>query len=157
RPAALPLGESDVAKLAARQKQIDIGRNTEGFRRLQAQGMGGREVQDAGTLELTLVCSKKRYDGYLRMWKRKLYAFAGLNKMDFTQPAVEAEAVKEPAPALAPVTEEVTEDAAAAPPADKPLSFAAAAAGAGADAAKTEVSRGRKQVKPTRAAAAATL
>jgi hypothetical protein len=90
---ALELGESDEGKLRARQKQLDIGKNTEGFIRLQAQGLGGRPLQDLiglpyiteeGVLELTLKCSKKRYDGYLRMWKRKLYEFSGVQKMDFS-------------------------------------------------------------------------
>jgi hypothetical protein len=144
---ALPLGESDEAKLSARQKQIDIGRNTEGFRRLQDQGMTGRELQDAiglpyitlqGTLELTLKCSKKRYDGYLRMWKRKLYAFAGLNKMDFKHvPVADA-----PPAALPPVAEDATAEA----PVPAKLSFAAAA--------KSEAPgrSGRKQGNPKRAA-----
>lgn len=73
---ALELGESDEGKLRARQKQLDIGKNTEGYGRLQAQGLRGRALQDViglpyiteeGVLELTLRCSKKRYDGYLRM------------------------------------------------------------------------------------------
>lgn len=73
---ALPLGEMDEQKLRARQKQIDIGKNTEGYRRLMEQGVSGRELQhiialpyitEDGVLELTLKCSKKRYDGYLRM------------------------------------------------------------------------------------------
>jgi hypothetical protein len=69
---ALPLGENDEERLRARQKQIDIGKNTEGFRRLKEQGLSGRELQELlalpyitedGVLELTLKCSKKRYDG----------------------------------------------------------------------------------------------
>eukprot|EP00960_Hanusia_phi_P032702 750010-Hanusia_phi.AAC.3 len=89
---ALPLGETDETKLRARQKQIDIGKNTEGYKRLMDQGFLGRQLQDIiglpyiteeGVLELTLICGKRRYDGYLRMWKRKLYEFAGLQKIDF--------------------------------------------------------------------------
>lgn len=40
-------------------------------------------ITEEGVLELTLKCSKKRYDGYLRMWKRKLYEYAGLQRLDF--------------------------------------------------------------------------
>mmetsp|Transcript_7773 Transcript_7773/g.18909 ORF Transcript_7773/g.18909 Transcript_7773/m.18909 type:complete len:215 (-) Transcript_7773:192-836(-) len=90
---ALELGEADEGKLRARQKQIDIGKGTEGFVRLQKQGLRGRPLQDViglpyiteeGVLELTLKCSKKRYDGYLRMWKRKLYEFSGVQRLDFS-------------------------------------------------------------------------
>ena len=41
-------------------------------------------ITEEGVLELTLKCSKKRYDGYLRMRKRKLYEYAGLQRLDFT-------------------------------------------------------------------------
>lgn len=134
---ALPLGEDDETKLRARQKQIDIGKNTDGYRRLGEQGLSGRELQElialpyiteAGVLELTLKCSKKRYDGYLRMWKRKLYEFAGLQKFDFK----------------------------AFPPMDESATEAAAPAGVwgkkntSAPAARTSQRSGRKQVAPTR-------
>ena len=89
---ALDVGESDEGKLRARQKQLDIGKNTQGYKKLMEQNLRGRQLQDIiklpyiteeGVLELTLKCSKKRYDGYLRMWKRKLYEYAGLQRLDF--------------------------------------------------------------------------
>ncbi len=97
----MELGETDEGKLRARQKQINIGCKTEGYRRLKAQGLSGRALQDAlglpymtedGTLALTLLCSKKRYDGYLRIWKRKLYEFAGLQRLRFSASAPPADA-----------------------------------------------------------------
>ena len=67
--------------------------------------MSGRALQDVlglpymteeGTLALTLLCSKKRYDGYLRIWKRKLYEFAGLQRLRFSASAPPAEACSPP-------------------------------------------------------------
>lgn len=131
---ALDVGESDEGKLRARQKQLDIGKNTQvcnmfcsvpahklvlhatnlssvrclrffffcaralslslslslfcsrsrspslflhlqGYKKLMEQNLRGRQLQEIiklpyiteeGVLELTLKCSKKRYDGYLR-------------------------------------------------------------------------------------------
>jgi len=89
---ALDVGECDEGKLRARQMQLDIGKNTQGFKKLCEQKLSGSQLQDIirlpyiteeGVLELTLKCSKKRYDGYLRMWKRKLYEYAGLQRLDF--------------------------------------------------------------------------
>ena len=66
-----------------------------------ALSLSGRALQDAlclpyiteqGTLALDLVCSKKRYDGYLRIWKRKLYEFAGLQRLSFSASASAAAA-----------------------------------------------------------------
>ncbi len=107
----MELGETDEGKLRARQKQINIGCKTEGYRRLKAQGLSGRALQDAlglpymtedGTLALALLCSKKRYDGYLRIWKRKLYEFAGLQRLRFSASAAPADACPPPAAEAAP-------------------------------------------------------
>ncbi len=42
---ALELGENDPDRLRARQKQIDIGMNTEGFKALMKLGLSGRGLQ----------------------------------------------------------------------------------------------------------------
>ncbi len=116
----MELGETDEGKLRARQKQINIGCKTEGYRRLRALGMSGRALQDVlglpymteeGTLALTLLCSKKRYDGYLRIWKRKLYEFAGLQRLRFSASAPPAEACAVASP---PTQEASTEEVASA-------------------------------------------
>ncbi len=40
-------------------------------------------ITEQGTLEKTLKCSKKRYDGYVRMWKRKLYDFVAVQVSNY--------------------------------------------------------------------------
>lgn len=139
---ALELGETDEGKLRARQKQINIGCKTEGYRRLRSLGMSGRALQDVlglpyiteeGTLALTLLCSKKRYDGYLRIWKRKLYEFAGLRGLNFSASAPAADACSQASTVpVTPVTP-VKDDSAAAgfvtPQARSAVSWAARVAG----------------------------
>ena len=100
-------------------------------------------ITEEGVLELTLKCSKKRYDGYLRMWKRKLYEYAGLQRLDFA--------------CFPPLS---TEEAAAAVAnsASKPLATTAAAPAPAAPAAAGVTStrqNSRKQSNPSRLPAAA--
>lgn len=66
--------ETDERKLATRQRQIDIGKNTEGYRRY---------VQDVARLDRTsdhpwtpnkfTVCSTRSWQGVMRIWRRKLH------------------------------------------------------------------------------------
>ena len=42
---ALDTGEADEAKLRARQKQLDIGKNTQGYKKLMLQKLRGRQLQ----------------------------------------------------------------------------------------------------------------
>jgi hypothetical protein len=130
----LELGETDEGKLRARQKQINIGCKTEGYRRLKAQGLSGRALQDAlglpymtedGTLALTLLCSKKRYDGYLRIWKRKLYEFAGLQRLRFSASAPPADACPPSATLTAESSAALTDDKCAAQQARATTTWAA--------------------------------
>ena len=102
-----------------------------------------------GVLELTLKCSKKRYDGYLRMWKRKLYEYAGLQRLDFQgfPPLPEgAEAsLTSPDTVAAPAT---PLDMAAAPEAAAASSAAPYSAAAGGGGSVRSSSR--KQSNPSR-------
>ncbi len=43
---ALDVGESDEGKLRARQKQLDIGKNTQGYKKLMEQNLRGRQLQE---------------------------------------------------------------------------------------------------------------
>ena len=43
---ALDVGESDVGKLCARQKQLDIGKNTVGYEKLIERNLHGRQLQE---------------------------------------------------------------------------------------------------------------
>ena len=54
---ALELGEADEGKLRARMKQIDIGKNTEGYRRLLQQGLRGRPLQVRPSAALPRLCA----------------------------------------------------------------------------------------------------
>lgn len=151
---ALELGETDEGKLRARQKQINIGCKTEGYRRLRSLGLSGRSLQDVlglpyiteeGTLALTLLCSKKRYDGYLRIWKRKLYEFAGLQRLRFSASAPPADACAQAS--LVPAKEQETVNA--SEPAEccgvqqvrASISWAARVAGASCDKVEAETCR----------------
>ncbi len=43
---ALDVGEIDEGKLCARQKQLDIGKNTVGYKKLMEQNLCGRQLQE---------------------------------------------------------------------------------------------------------------
>ena len=70
--------ETDERKLAQRQKQIDYGKNTKGYDNyLRAVPRRKRHLQPRGrrprTPDKYLLCSKRRFDGIVRAWRRALH------------------------------------------------------------------------------------
>lgn len=68
--------ESDEKRLAARQKQIDIGMNTEGYRKyLEQVPADKRGKEGPRTPDIFQICSKRSWDGQVRKWRRELHAY----------------------------------------------------------------------------------
>jgi len=66
--------ETDERRLAARQKQIDIGVNTPGYRRYLEE-VDERKKGDPKTPDKYQVCSKRSWDGQVRKWRRQLHQY----------------------------------------------------------------------------------
>lgn len=69
--------ETDQHRLAMRQKQIDYGKNTTGYKRYRAQvprhkRVRGRHPQ---TPQKDQMCSKRSWDGQMSKWRRALHAY----------------------------------------------------------------------------------
>lgn len=72
------LKELDEKRLAVRQRQIDIGKATEGYVRYRAMIPIGSNLQRRGdpkTPEKDQICSKRSWDGQISKWRRSLHAF----------------------------------------------------------------------------------
>jgi len=68
--------EVDQKRLAARQKQIDIGMNTDGYRRfIESVPVEARTKAHPRVPDITQVCSKRSWDGQVRKWRRQLHDF----------------------------------------------------------------------------------
>jgi len=68
--------ESDVRRLAARQKQIDIGMNTVGYQRFcEAVPVDKRTKEHPKIPDIHQVCSKRSWDGQVRKWRRMLHDY----------------------------------------------------------------------------------
>ncbi|CAM9677089.1 unnamed protein product [Chrysoparadoxa australica] len=67
--------ETDPHRLEQRQKQIDYGKNTEGYQRyIKCVPKKRRRYHvDPVTPDKTKACSKRQFDGLIRVWRRKLH------------------------------------------------------------------------------------
>lgn len=75
-PRALVQVETDEKKLAARQKQIDYGKNTIGYQRYSDMvSMKDRKRSDPWTPDKNTVCSKRSFDGQIKKWRRLLHEY----------------------------------------------------------------------------------
>jgi len=66
--------ETDERRLAARQKQIDIGTSTTGYKRY-LETVTQRKKGDPKTPDKYQVCSKRSWDGQVRKWRRQLHQY----------------------------------------------------------------------------------
>eukprot|EP01121_Diplochlamys_sp_Union-15-3_P007072 TRINITY_DN176_c0_g1_i1.p1 TRINITY_DN176_c0_g1~~TRINITY_DN176_c0_g1_i1.p1 ORF type:complete len:356 (-),score=65.93 TRINITY_DN176_c0_g1_i1:26-1042(-) len=78
--------ETDQHRLEQRQKQIDYGYNTEGYKNYIAQvPKNSRKKGMLKTPEKTQKCSKRSWDGQIRKWRRQLHEWdstpAGTDEM----------------------------------------------------------------------------
>jgi len=68
--------ETDQYRLKARQKQLDIGKNTEGYQSyLEMVPREKRQKGDPRTPNKNQVCSKRSWDGQVRKWRRQLHFY----------------------------------------------------------------------------------
>jgi len=67
--------EQDSRRLAARQKQIDIGMNTVGFQKYSEIPSSARTKAHPKIPDIHQVCSKRSWDGQVRKWRRQLHDF----------------------------------------------------------------------------------
>jgi len=68
--------ESDERRLAARQKQLDIGMNTDGYRRyMSSTSTENRTKVHPRIPDIHQVCSKRSWDGQVRKWRRQLHDY----------------------------------------------------------------------------------
>jgi len=68
--------ELDEKRIAARQKQIDIGMNTDGYRRFMATVPAeSRTKSHPRVPDVRQVCSKRSWDGQVRKWRRQLHDY----------------------------------------------------------------------------------
>jgi len=66
--------EKDPKKLTNRQRQIDIGKNTEGYRHyIQDVARSDRTVDHPWTPDKATECSTRSWQGVMRIWRRKLH------------------------------------------------------------------------------------
>jgi len=68
--------ELNPRRLEARQKQIDIGKNTAGYKNyLTTMPKVQRKRGDPQTPHKFQICSKRSWDGQIRKWRRQLHQF----------------------------------------------------------------------------------
>jgi histone RNA hairpin-binding protein len=68
--------ESDAHRLAQRQKQIDLGKNTRGYQRYcESVAKHQRTTSDPQTPRKDLKCSKRTFDALIKGWRRKLHVY----------------------------------------------------------------------------------
>jgi len=68
--------ETDAKRLAARQKQLDIGMSTSGYRAwLEQVPAAKRSTTGPRIPDVFQVCSKRSWDGQVRKWRRELHAY----------------------------------------------------------------------------------
>ena len=70
--------ETDAKRLAVRQRQLDIGKATEGYIRYRRMvpALGGIQRRgDPRTPEKEQICSKRSWDGQISKWRRALHAY----------------------------------------------------------------------------------
>jgi len=68
--------ETDVKRLASRQKQIDIGMNTPGYKEFLSQKSKGLISKTEPKIpDKFQICSKRSWDGQIRKWRRQLHEY----------------------------------------------------------------------------------
>jgi len=68
--------ESRARRLETRQRQIDIGKNTPGYKNyIDTIPKDKRKKGDPQTPNKYQVCSKRSWDGQIRKWRRMLHKF----------------------------------------------------------------------------------
>jgi len=67
--------EEDQRRLAARQKQINIGMNTIGYKRFIELSASARSSSDPKIPDIYQVCSKRSWDGQVKKWRKGLHRF----------------------------------------------------------------------------------
>jgi hypothetical protein len=68
--------ETDSTRLSSRQKQLDIGKNTPGYRNyIEMVPKEAREKGHPRTPNKNQVCSKRSWDGQVRKWRRMLHFY----------------------------------------------------------------------------------
>lgn len=99
--------ETDPARLAARKKQIDLGKCTPGYQRyIKEVPLRKREYKNPmhpRTPDRTKSCSKRSWDGQIKIWRRALHRWdppqdagdvvMGIGELDELGSLLEAEAV----------------------------------------------------------------
>ncbi|KAF2070220.1 hypothetical protein CYY_008466 [Polysphondylium violaceum] len=71
-----PAREADPKRLAARQRQIDIGKMTVGYKNFIEQvPKSKRKPTDPKTPNKYQICSKRSWDGQVRKWRRLLHQY----------------------------------------------------------------------------------
>eukprot|EP01132_Coremiostelium_polycephalum_P009189 gene9189-11263_t len=88
-----PLREQDPKRLQARQRQIDIGKMTDGYLNyLKSISKSKRKQSDPKTPNKNQICSKRSWDGQVRKWRRLLHKYDPTpNKLDFDDVALDKE------------------------------------------------------------------
>ncbi|KAI8463344.1 MAG: histone RNA hairpin-binding protein RNA-binding domain-containing protein [Monoraphidium minutum] len=72
--------ETDAARLAQRQKQIDLGKNTQAYRNYikavprHKRKLKGKDMHPS-TPDISLKASKRCWQGMVRVWKKKLHFY----------------------------------------------------------------------------------
>jgi len=68
--------ETDIKRLAARQKQIDIGMSTAGYKAFIEQVPQEKRTKMHPRIpDINQDCSKRSWDGQVRKWRRQLHAY----------------------------------------------------------------------------------
>ncbi|KAN0035723.1 hypothetical protein ACTA71_005011 [Dictyostelium dimigraforme] len=90
-PKKTPLRETDPKRLAARQRQIDIGKMTAGYKNYIALvPKSKRKPTDPKTPNKNQVCSKRSWDGQIKKWRRQLHENYDWTGIPFNEKEVEA-------------------------------------------------------------------
>lgn len=77
RPQGEPQRETDPHRLAQRQKQIDLGKNTLGYQRYREAVPREKRNRrtDPVTPDVYQVCSKRAFEGQVKKWRRMLHTW----------------------------------------------------------------------------------
>ncbi|KAK5578013.1 hypothetical protein RB653_002963 [Dictyostelium firmibasis] len=90
-PKKTPLRETDPKRLAARQRQIDIGKMTAGYKNyIVLVPKSKRKPTDPKTPNKNQVCSKRSWDGQIKKWRRQLHENYDWTGIPFNEKEVEA-------------------------------------------------------------------
>ncbi|GLJ49170.1 hypothetical protein SUGI_1037500 [Cryptomeria japonica] len=74
--ANLPKKESDGHRIRQRQKQIEYGKNTLGYKSyIEIVPREQRKKNDPWTPDVKQICSKRSWDGQVKKWRRLLHHY----------------------------------------------------------------------------------